>query len=145
MPWRALIRIAEITSILLIFVLGCTLAHSMTHNAPNSITITGEDNGGEVQVTPGCILILKLEAIPGTGYEWQVVRNAPELLKPLGESVFEPIVEDTGKEKLGAPENQVFRFIAQRTGTINLELHYIRGWEKEVAPLKTFRITVKIQ
>lgn len=144
MPWQAHTRITEITSILLIFVLGCTLAHSMTHNTPNSITITEKDNGGEVQVTPGCILILKLEAIPGTGYAWQMVRNAPELLKPLGESFFEPIVEDTGEEKLGAPENQVFRFMAQRSGTTSLELHYIREWEKEVAPLKTFRITVQI-
>jgi inhibitor of cysteine peptidase len=144
MFWRDYIIISEIISILFIFALVCPAAHSIMHDEPDNIIITEKNSGGKLQMAPGGILILKLEAIPGTGYAWQVVRNNPNLLKLLGESVFEPIVGDTKKEILGAPEYQVFRFKAQRSGTNILELSYKREWEKEVAPLKTFRITVQI-
>jgi inhibitor of cysteine peptidase len=145
MFWQAHTRIVGIISILFIFVLGCTTAHSTMQAALDNIIITEKNNGGQVKIAPGYILILKLEAIPGTGYGWQIAQNDPDLLEPLGESVFEPIVGDAKKELLGGPEYQVFRFKAQRSGTTILELNYKRAWEKEVAPLKSFRITVQIR
>jgi predicted secreted protein len=145
MFWRVYIIISEIISILLTFAPVCPAAHSIMQDAPDNIIITEKNNGGKLQIAPGCILILKLEAIPGTGYAWQMVQNNPDLLKSLGESVFEPIVGDTKQEILGGPEYQVFRFKARKSGTDILELHYKREWGKEVVPVKTFRITVRIQ
>jgi predicted secreted protein len=135
---------AEIISILFIFALGCSSAHSIMRDAPDTIIITEKNNGAKLHMAPGGILTLKLEAIPGTGYAWHIVQNFPDLFQPLGESVFEPMAGDTKKETLGAPEYQVFRFKAKRGGTNILELHYIRVWEKKIAPLKTFSITVEI-
>jgi inhibitor of cysteine peptidase len=111
---------------------------------PDSLIITDKDNGSEVKIAFRDILTLKLEAIPGTGYAWHVVQNNPDLMKPLGKSIFEPIVEDTKKEMLGSPKHQVFRFRAQGSGTNILELHYKRKWEKNVKPQKKFSITVLI-
>jgi inhibitor of cysteine peptidase len=147
MSWQAQTRIAETILIFFVFALGCSAAHSTMQRALDKITITEKNNGGEVRIAPGCILILKLEAIPGAGYAWQVVRNNTDLLKLLGEYVFEPLGGDTKKEILGvgAPEYQVFRFETQRSGTNILELHYKREWEKEITPLKIFRITLQIQ
>ncbi len=139
---RTYLVIFGIIFILLTLTLRFSFSHSTNQSTPNGLTITGKDNNGKVQIALKGILTLKLGAIPGTGYSWQVVRNNPELLQWSGNSIFVPIVEDKIKELLGAPEYQVFRFKAQGSGTNVLELHYIRKWEKKVKPLKTFSITV---
>lgn len=131
---------------MLIFALASPAAYSAMQNAPDSITITEKDNGRTVKVALGGTLTLKLEAIPGTGYAWKVVRNDTGLLKPLGESIFEPTGGDSKKGPLvGTPENQILRFRAQGKGTDILELHYMREWRKEEAPQKMFSIIVQIQ
>jgi len=137
-------RISLIIVILFFILLSFTTGFAMMQRSPDGITITERDNKGQVQIALGEILTVKLEASPGTGYAWHVVRNDPSLLKPMGESVFEPKLEDTGKEIVGAPEDQVFRFRAQSKGSNILSLEYIREWEKKAAPLKAFSVTVQI-
>jgi len=58
---------------------------------------------------------------------------------------FEPKKQDTTDKPLGAPEYHVFRYCAQNAGTEVLELGYMRGWEKNKPPQKTFSITVSIR
>ena len=109
-------------------------------NSLDNVTATDLDNGGKVQIKVGGILTLRLEAIPGTGYSWEVVQNNLQKIKPLGEPVF----EETESGKLGAVEYQIFHFRALAPGTNILKLQYIRQWEKDVVPVKTYRITVQI-
>jgi len=78
---------------------------------------------------------------PGTGYSWQIIKNDPDKLKSLGDSVLKPIEA----EAPGASENQVFRFLAQNLGSTMLELHYLRPWERNLPPLKTYKINVQIR
>lgn len=119
---------------------------STMQNAHESITVTKKDNGQTVHIAPGCTLILKLEAIPGTGYAWHIVRDeSPFLLRLQGEPIFEPNVEAIKKKPLGAPAFQVFRFKAEGEGTNILELHYKKKWETEEEPQEKFSITVHIQ
>lgn len=126
------------------FLINFTTGFGMAQSSPDSLTITERDNKGNFQIARGGILTVKLEANPGTGYAWHVVRNDPRLLKPIGESVFEPKLVDPRKKIVGAPEDQVFGFRAQGKGSNTLSLEYRRLWEKEVAPLKTFSVTVQI-
>lgn len=130
--------------ILLLVELACPAVYSAMQDTPDSVTITEKDNGHKTKVALGCILVLKLGANPGTGYAWHIVRNEPALLQSSGESIFEPIIDETKKGSIGAPAFQVFRFKAQKKGTEALELHYMRKWEK-TSPLKKFSITVEIQ
>jgi predicted secreted protein len=124
--------------------LSLTTGFAMMQNSPDGMTITERDNKSQIQIALGGILTVKLEAIPGTGYAWHVVRNDPGLLRPMGEAVFEPRLEDMGKKIVGAPEDQVFRFKAQSKGSDILLLEYVRKWEKKAAPLKTFSVTVQV-
>ena len=140
MLWRIHLIIVIMLSILPSFTAG----FAMMQTSPDDMTITEKDNKGQVQIALGAILKVKLAAIPGTGYAWHVVRNDPSLLKPMGESIFEPKLEDTGKKIVGAPEDQIFRFRAQSKGSNILSLEYVRKWEKKAAPLKTFYVTVQI-
>jgi inhibitor of cysteine peptidase len=140
MLWRIGLTIVALFSFLVNFTAGFGMAQS----SPDSLTITERDNKGNFQIARGGILTVKLGANPGTGYAWHIVINNPRLLKPIGESVFEPKLVDPRKKIVGAPEDQVFGFRAQGKGSNTLSLEYRRIWEKEVAPLKTFSVTVQI-
>ena len=114
-------------------------------DAPDTLTITGHNNGDTVQVEPGTILILKLEAIPGTGYAWHTDTAKSGYLIMIEEPIFLPKKIDSAETAIGSAAYQVFRFSAQKEGTEILKLHYMRIWEKNKPPLKAFSITVNIQ
>jgi len=106
-----------------------------------TVTVTAENNGGKISIAKGKILLLKLDAQPGTGYGWQVTKNDASRLIPLGHSEF----ESTDPGIPGAVQSQVFRFKAQDPGRFVIELHYRRQWEKNVPPSKTYRLEVHVQ
>jgi predicted secreted protein len=140
MPWR--IGLTTIT--MFSFLVNFTPGFAMAQGSLDSLTITEKDNKGHFQIALGGILTVKLDVIPGTGYAWYVVENDPTLLKPMGESFFEPKIVDPRKKIVGAPEDQVFRFRAQAKGGNILSIECIRKWEKRAAPLKTFSVTLQI-
>jgi inhibitor of cysteine peptidase len=102
------------------------------------LTLTTQDNGREVSVGVGNTVVLRLEAIPGTGYGWQVVRNGAPQLQQEGAPVFEP------KNRMGegGAEDEVFQFRVQRSGTTDLELQYRRPSDTRSTAIKTFKIRI---
>jgi inhibitor of cysteine peptidase len=114
-----------------------------SHNvrSEDTVTVTDEDNGREVSIARGATLILRLEVRPATGYAWRIAQNDSDYLKAQGEPVF----EQPGGERAGETEQQVFRFTALASGSTTLKLDYVRGWEKGVAPVKTYTIKVNIR
>jgi inhibitor of cysteine peptidase len=103
--------------------------------------VTDKDDGRQIIIEKGSTLAVRLEATPGTGHSWKLVKINAELLKALGESAF----ENPRGGVPGAIEHQVFRFEAQAFGSSVLEMHYLRPWEKDVPPLRIYRITVEIR
>lgn len=110
-------------------------------SSEETVTVTDKDNGGQVSVAKGGTLVIRLEAIPGTGYGWQVVKDDTERLELLGKPEF----EQSGRDLAGASEQQIFRFRALALGLSQLELHYVRSWEKDVPSAKTFKVKVLIR
>jgi inhibitor of cysteine peptidase len=110
-------------------------------NPSHNMTLTEKDNGTQVQVPHGDIVTVRLEAIPGTGYSWQITENNPVLLKPLGKPEF----EESKSKLIGGVEHQVFRFKAVSPGTDILKLLYYREWEKGKAPAKSYQVTIEIR
>ncbi len=108
--------------------------------APRVVTLTEQDGGGQVTIPIGSKIILKLEAVPGTGYGWQIVRSGSPELQLEGAPVF----ESKSQAEAGGPEDEVFQFFAQKPGKVELELHYRRPWEKGVIPTRTFTIHVVV-
>lgn len=104
------------------------------------VTVTEKDNGGETCLARGDVLVVRLEAQYGTGYGWSVVKYEREVLEQLGE----PEQESPGRGRPGSVEHQVYRFKALAAGSTSLELHYLRPWEKDKQPLKTYKINVSI-
>lgn len=104
-------------------------------------TVTDKDAGGQVALAPGDILIVKLEASPGTGYGWEIIDLDTTVLSPLGE----PTLESAEKGGPGAMEQQVFRLQAKKAGSTLLKLDYVRPWEKDIPPINTYSIDVEVR
>jgi len=135
---RVFLIISLLTTLTIIF----QVSHAA--NPPMSkseITVNDTNNHSQIIIQKGNMMIVELLTNPGTGYSWQIIKNDPDKLKPVGDSVLKPLET----EAPGASENQVFQFLAQNSGSAVLKLHYLRPWERNVPPLKTYQINVKIR
>jgi len=111
--------------------------------SPQEMKLTATDNGSEIELNRGQILVITLEANPSTGYTWEiaelgeVVEVDEQVLRQVGEIEFEP-----ESELIGAGGVQIIRFETVNAGQATLKLVYHRPWETDVEPLRTFSIRV---
>ena len=106
----------------------------------NLINATQADNGSALKLQSGEGLSVSLSITTGTGFSWRVVRIDPKVLRQDGQ----PTLVHSDHPMPGATATQVFRFMVAGTGTTQLELDYVRPWEKGVAPARTFRLDVTV-
>jgi len=107
-----------------------------------TVDVTEADNGGQVELELGKLLVVTLESNPSTGYRWEILENNESILKQFCEVEFKS--SDTDEPPMvGAGGWEIFRFKAVSTGQTTLELVYRRPWE-DAEPLKTFSIQVTV-
>jgi inhibitor of cysteine peptidase len=139
---------------LIFFILGISwLATSaQTPNTKSSsnpeVIVTEKDNGRNVAIAKGGVIVVRLEVTSGTGYSWfpsappaLAKRDVPRQLEQLGKSSMEKPKDS----RPGATEIQVFRFKAVSAGPATLEFYYARPWEKNTPPAKTFQVQITVQ
>lgn len=107
----------------------------------STVTITDQDNGRNVDLMMGQTLIVRLPGNPSTGYDW-VVSGDPTPLK-LTKNFHQRSKSAPGM--VGAPQTAVLEFSAASPGVTTLTLLYRRSWEYNVAPAKTFTVTVDVR
>jgi inhibitor of cysteine peptidase len=117
------------------------LADNEGKDKDKAVTVTDKEDMGKVTVPKGAALVVRLPITTGTGYTWVIARNNADQLKPAGK----PTVERPARPVPGAKTTQVFRFDAATAGTSELTLEYKRPFEKDKAPAKTYKITVKVE
>ena len=122
-----------------LLVMGCAASVPGIEGS-NVVVVTERDANREVMLTTGATLIVRLGAQLGTGYGWQIAENDASVLKPAGP----PELEGSG-DKPGATQQQIFRFTAEKPGTTRLAFRYVRPWEQEERPARTFRADVRIR
>ena len=128
-----------VTAALCVFAAGCSLIMAAPSSYP--LVVTDTDTGKSVTLAPGEKLEVSLNATSGTGYLWQIAGSNPAVLNPLGLGDFE-MPKDAPP---GAMGTQVFHFEAMAPGTAKLEMAYLRPWEKNLAPVRTWSISVRVQ
>jgi len=104
------------------------------------IQVKAEDNGRQIELSQGQILVVALEARPGTGYSWDVEEFTPQILSKEGETEFK-----SDSKLIGAPAMQIMRFKAVGVGQTALRLAYRRPWEKDVQALKIFSLRLVVR
>lgn len=107
----------------------------------DQVTVSELDEGKTVALATKGTLVIRLKSQLGTGYGWQVARNDNRRLRLLSR----PEQENSQGGLPGGEEHQIFRFKALRAGTTLIELHYVRPWEKDTRPLRTFRLRIRIR
>ncbi|MCL4562314.1 MAG: protease inhibitor I42 family protein [Chloroflexi bacterium] len=101
---------------------------------------TGQDAGKTVSLAVGQTLVVTLEGNPTTGYNWYAVETENAVLEQVGEPVF-----SANTALLGSSGMISLVFRATAHGQQDLALAYERSFEKGVAPLKTFTMTVVVE
>src|SRR5450759_5519186 len=119
------------------FVLAEALGGSGTNP---SVTLGEGDNGKTVTMSAGTSVLLQLPGNPSTGYDWEVTIGNPSVLAQSGMPQFPP-----SRRALGAGGTYNFWFQPKTAGRTDLTLVYRRSWETDIAPLKTYKITIAVQ
>jgi len=100
--------------------------------AAAQLDLTEQENGKDLRVDRGDLLVFRLPANPSTGYGWSYSASKPGFLRQEGE-----VLREKGSNGLvGAPITEVGRFKAVRRGSLAINFAYARPWEKGVAPVK---------
>jgi len=103
------------------------------------IKVDASNNGSQIEIEQGQILIITLKANPTTGYTWEMIKGEEQILRQVGEIEFQP-----DSKLIGAPGIQTLRLEAVNVGQITLNLVYHRPWEEKVEPIETFSIQVLV-
>lgn len=97
-------------------------------------------NDSTRKVVAGRLVEIRLESNASTGYKW-----VPEA---LDDNRVELLDDQYGTQRgaaIGASGEQVLTFKALRPGTAEIELVYVRPWEKDARPAKTYKLDLEIE
>jgi inhibitor of cysteine peptidase len=107
---------------------------------PNLFQVTDKQNGTSKHLKPGNVLRITLDANATTGFEW-TVKSVDESVIKLTDSGYIP----PAKALPGAGGKAVLEFTAQSRGKTEIVLIYSRSWEKDVKPLKFYRLKILVK
>lgn len=115
---------------------------------PHSVRVASRRNGPVVVSSDdACPIVLErngtlelhLGGNPSTGYQWDVVEGATNVLASSGAPTQE------GESMPGAPAEYVFRFGAVAAGAGHLALVYHRPWETGTSPQGRFDCDIRVR
>jgi inhibitor of cysteine peptidase len=135
--WRAPVALAAIAAAIL---MGAPQARAQTLPGPHTVAVTDLGNGGEVTLHKGDTLKLRLKATPSTGYTWQIAQLNISILTLASGPMYMPPPNVVP----GAEGHQKFLFSTVASGRTQLQLNYVRPWEKNAKPARTFTLNVTV-
>ena len=138
-------RFAFVLALALVLALVGSVAGASAADGPGVIAVDAEVNGGQVELSQGELLTVRLEANPSTGFQWEIGRINGKAVVQVGETEFLPPQIPEGVDPMqwvGAPQTQILRFAAISADTSALRLVYHRPWETSVMPERTFSLSV---
>ncbi|MGE5376940.1 MAG: protease inhibitor I42 family protein [Bacteroidota bacterium] len=106
---------------------------------PEKKQLTEKDSGASIDLRVQDILVISLLDNPTTGFQWEIDRADSQILRPIGNPVYEP-----SSNLVGSAGRTTFQFEAAEAGSTKLRLLYYRPFEKDVAPASTFDLNVTI-
>ena len=108
----------------------------------NEVVLDESDNGSQVTLEVGQILVVGLPSNPSTGYSWEVEAIDAAVLSQSGDPEF---VSEAEGDVVGAGGTETFRFETVAAGRVQLTLIYHRPFEAGVEPIDTFSVTVEVR
>ena len=103
------------------------------------VDVTKSNSGQKIELAKNQVLEIKLPSNPSTGYGWYTTNINKSAIIQIGDWEYLP---DSKSGDVGQWGTQITRFVGNFQGTTELELGYMRPWEKNTAPADNFKITV---
>lgn len=110
---------------------------------PAGLDFSMADDGHSVEVPLGAVVTIRLEGNITTGYSWQTAQLAGEALESLGKPDY--VEKPHAPGMVGVGGVFVFKFKAVKPGKAAVRLVYLRPWEKDKPPERTFGLTVEVK
>ena len=136
-------------AVLVFFVIGTVVAAAGSGETANAdggaIKITDADNGKTVAVKTGDTVQVILEGNPTTGYQWTATLADKDkaIAQQQGDAAY--VQQSTDSSVVGAGGTYTFTFKAAVAGQATLTFGYARSFDKGVAPVKTFTVTLTVK
>ena len=124
---------------LLPFILFCLIILLSGCSAGNPIQLYQIDSGKAIKMGPGDTVEIVLDANPTTGYQWEALPWDTEVIEQIDKPVYK-----SRSKAIGSGGELTFYFKALSTGQTLLEFIYFRDFEKNVPPIKSFKVTIVV-
>lgn len=107
------------------------------------LDLTDRDNGKELLIDAGDLLVFRLPSNRSTGYSWSVATSKRSLLGQEGKASYE--LPTSAKGRFGAGGEEVWKFRALGAGSLTITFSYARPWEQAVPPVRILSWPVAIR
>jgi len=105
-----------------------------------TVELKESDSGRTIQVKSGALIKVSLESNLSTGYSWAVKEINNQILQQQGEPEF---IRDSDLK--GSGETTVMTFKALQAGESQLYLVYMRPFEADTSPEKTYEVQIQVK
>lgn len=107
------------------------------------LDLTERENGKDLRMDIGDLLVFRLPSNKSTGYSWSVATSTRCLLGQVGEAGYE--LPKSAKGLVGVGGTEVWKFRALGAGSLTITFAYARPWEKGIPPVRTLSWPVTIR
>ena len=114
-----------------------------TQPTSQPVELTAKANGTTTALKPGQDLIVRLAGNPTTGFHWEVKSVTGKAVAAVGEVEYK--ADPAPRQMVGSGGMFVAKFHAAAPGQSVITMVYRRPWEKDVAPIETFTVTVDVK
>ena len=109
----------------------------------NPMELTADQDGKTVAVPMGKQIIVRLAGNPTTGFSWQVGHISGDAVTAQGDPTYVADAHRPGIVGIGG--QFMFKLLAAKAGTSTIKLVYLRPWEKDRPPIRTFTATIEVE
>jgi inhibitor of cysteine peptidase len=105
--------------------------------------LTEADNGKTIKVKVDDLVVISLVGNPTTGFSWRTAKLDGKAIEQVGDPKYTTNRHRPGMVGVGG--TFMFKFNAAKAGKTEVNLEYVRPWEKDKKPVKTFAVTVEVE
>jgi inhibitor of cysteine peptidase len=113
---------------------------SAANKTPKPLQVTDADNGKTVAVAVGRSFDVVLKGNASTGYQWKVDKIDGDGAEQVGKIDY--VMDKNPQRMVGVGGRYVVHFKAVKAAKTKIRLAYVRPWEKDKPPEKTFSVAI---
>ena len=136
-----LARFCIISFIFITITCNVNNGHKNSQKGSVNDTLKIEGCQANIKMDVGSVLEIKLNATPGSGYQW-LLKDSTQLLQQIGADTLKFEKPESEEPKPGQPGKQILHFKAMKKGEEMIHFIYKRIWEKEIVDSCTIKVEV---